>query len=717
MKIKLSLGLLIILIFTSLPLTAFAGTSDTDTADKVLIYMIDKLNIDDIDPELTPNIWFLKEKGGLGLLNPVTSGGRTSKNICCTISAGKHAVASDKAQLNFKADEIINSEKAADIFHRNTGTSIGEKNIAINSIEVIKKNNDRLNTGNPGKLGDEIQRRGYQTVVIGNSDRPGYYSRLGALILMNSQGIIDDGTVGREVLQIDDTTGLKYQSDYSAIIAQSLRFKDIPAVVLIEFGDLNRLESMYNFFSPAKYQSERKKTLSQIDNCIGELQKKAAAEETCIYLITPSPSRTAVTNDELLLPIIVVKPGIKGTLTSFSTHREGVVSTINIKNSILSCLDHEINQEIAAAKATKSLAELKDLNKKAGFNHSNQTWIISIYIFLVLALLLLVSLQYIFKKSNNFTPVIITFISALPLSLLIMSKTVVYNPSLFIIESLFINLLIVVISWVITRIIKTNPLLPVLLLSIGVISIDLTANAGLIENSIMSYQLISGIRYYGLGNEYMGVLLGTAICFSALLLQNSAAYTRQIFIIILFCLVAFLTAYPLFGSNVGGAITASLGLGYTFLRFKEHTIDIKKVFLLILGTAIFISIIVFIDINQPVELQSHLGKNISLIISGGIGEIFNIIIRKLQMHLGLINYHFGGWILLLTIFIFTYLLFSPKNWFYTLNIYSPKVYAGLQGILLTAFIAILFNDSGIVAAAVLFLYFVILLLQSLIKIP
>ncbi len=713
MKVKLSICLAIILIVLTFPITILAAeTSGNYSADHVFIYMIDKLNINDIDPNITPNLWSLKEKGGMGLLNTVTGGGRTTKNTCCTISAGKPAVASSKAQLNFKAAEIIDLEKAGDIFYRNTGIPTVDDNIVINSIEVIEKNNERLNIGEPGKLGDAIHTMGYSTAVIGDSDRPGFYSRPGALVLMNSQGIIDNGFVGKEV---HDTTGLVYWSNYSQILEQSKKLKDIPSVILIEFGDLSRLDSMYKLFSPVRYQEERKQILSQIDTCIGEIQEKVATNRTCVYLITPSPSMTAVMSNALLTPLIIVKPGFEGTLTSYSTRREGVVHSVNIKNSILNCLNPDINEEIYTLKTGKSIRDLQELNKRAGFNYSNQAWIMSIYVFLILSLLLLVLLQSILKKDNNFTRIILIFLIALPLSLLIMSNINVLNRSLFIIESLGINVIITLITWAIARVFKINALLPVLLVSIAVITFDLIADTGLIKNSIMSYQLLSGIRYYGLGNEYMGVLLGATISFSALILQNSPSRKRQVLITILFCCITLLIAYPLFGINVGGAITASLGLGYTFLRFKQYNINTKKIILLLVSTVIFISIMAVIDINQPLEFQSHLGKNISLIINGGIGEALSIVVRKLQMHLRVINYTFWGWVLLFIIFVLTYQIFKPKQWLEKLSAHFPIVYTGLQGILSTAVIAILFNDSGIVAAAILFLYFLVLLFYSLIE--
>ncbi|MDD3024601.1 MAG: hypothetical protein PHE26_11955, partial [Syntrophomonadaceae bacterium] len=86
---SLLLAALLLLHFTGL---APAAAEPVASSQPVVIFMIDKLNIDDLDPKSTPNLWALKDRGGIGLLNTLTGGERTSKNGCATISAGKLAV-------------------------------------------------------------------------------------------------------------------------------------------------------------------------------------------------------------------------------------------------------------------------------------------------------------------------------------------------------------------------------------------------------------------------------------------------------------------------------------------------------------------------------------------------------------------------------------------------------------------------------------------------
>ena len=124
-------------------------------------------------------------------------------------------------------------------------------------------------------------------------------------------------------------------------------------------------------------------------------------------------------------------------------------------------------------------------------------------------------------------------------------------------------------------------------------------------------------------------------------------------------------------------------------------------------------VMAIIDLKQPVEIQSHLGRSVNLILAGGWEEVLSIITRKVQMQLRVINYSIWGWVFLLLVLVSTYLVFRPANLIKKTQQQLPVIYGALQGITMAAVIAIIVNDSGITAAAVLALYFVALGLKFL----
>ena len=65
---------------------------------------------------------------------------------------------------------------------------------------------------------------------------------------------------------------------------------------------------------------------------------------------------------------------------------------------------------------------------------------------------------------------------------------------------------------------------------------------------------LAGIRFYGIGNEYMGVLIGGALLLAASVRTDTPA--AGVGIGLWFGLVAFVLSFPAYGAKAGGAITA-----------------------------------------------------------------------------------------------------------------------------------------------------------------
>ena len=83
------------------------------------------------------------------------------------------------------------------------------------------------------------------------------------------------------------------------------------------------------------------------------------------------------------------------------------------------------------------------------------------------------------------------------------------------------------------------------------------------------------------------------------------------------------------------------------------------------------------------------------------------------MQIRVINYSVWGWVFLFLVLVSTYLVYRPAHLVKKTRQQLPVIYAALQGITMAAVIAIIVNDSGITAAAVLALYFVALSLKFL----
>lgn len=704
MKKTAIIGFIVLYLVTAFYPGYVLAQNHTDVKyDKVIIYMIDNLTLNDITPANTPFLWKIQNEWGTGLLNTSAAKDRTIKNACATLSAGESAVGSSFSHLNFGALEHINGETAGDIFFRNTGIKPQDENILAISFFVMQKNNSKRDLGEIGVLGEKIKEQGYNTWVIGNADRLGYHSRPGAVILMDKNGIIDQGSVDKSVRLPDKRIPTFIWTDYDEI-NDKINEADEKAVILIEYGDLARLEAMSSLFSPLQYNKERKKILHNIDDSIRNIETNNATEKSCSYIINLSPSAHGKNPEGLLTPVFIRKSGQQGLLTSFSTRREGIITLYNLHNSVLSCVVPEKNDPVYAIKSLYPLKTLQKINQQAVFNYINQTGLLLFFALLAIFSMAGVFLSLYFNYLKKYSLLFLSLPLSIPPALLIMSFFKLDTSLQYIIISSDIIAAITGISLLISRNPKTSVIEVLSLFTIFLIASDVLLGLNLIKNCIMSYQLISGIRYYGLGNEYMGILLGCVISFAVLSRNRSNTAFYKIISFLLFFLSIFILASPAFGINVGGTITACIALSYTWLKLNNHHFKTKDMIWIIMLTIMVISVMILADLRQPFNMQSHLGNSIRTVIEGGFEQALRIIREKLFLHLRIINYTKLSWVFLALLLTSAVLVLKPSSLSIKFRRTDAVIFTGIQGLLLGAVVALIFNDSGIIPAAYLFWY-------------
>jgi hypothetical protein len=78
------------------------------------------------------------------------------------------------------------------------------------------------------------------------------------------------------------------------------------------------------------------------------------------------------------------------------------------------------------------------------------------------------------------------------------------------------------------------------------------------------------------------------------------------------------------------------------------------------------------------------------------------------MQLRVINYTVFGWVLLGALLASLYMVFRPGKLMNGIKDAFPLIYKGLKGLIIADVVAIIFNDSGLTAAASLFIYSLII---------
>lgn len=127
------------------------------------------------------------------------------------------------------------------------------------------------------------------------------------------------------------------------------------------------------------------------------------------------------------------------------------------------------------------------------------------------------------RKVVHLTPFLLGLIAA-PLALLLVGFFPITNIWLYLCLFLLLDVLLAVLSICLAGNKDFDPLIILCLATVGVLLLDTVTGGELQRYSVLSYDPMAGARYYGIGNEYMGILLGATIIGHALLLQRLRDY-------------------------------------------------------------------------------------------------------------------------------------------------------------------------------------------------
>jgi hypothetical protein len=219
-----------------------------------------------------------------------------------------------------------------------------------------------------------------------------------------------------------------------------------------------------------------------------------------------------------------------------------------------------------------------------------------------------------------------------------------------------------------------------LCLLVGSLLIDAARGAPLVAHSPLSGYYLAGIRYYGIGNEFMGLLIGAALM----------SVPRRALVPMGFLVIAAL-GLPFFGANAGGAMSAAAGFALLG-RGRARWLGVVGA---VVATAVLLALI---DRLQPDSVQSHIGQA----AGRGPGAWGAIVLGKLAMNARLARAP-GTLIALAAVVPAAFLLVRGAigQRVQQALAAAPDRAGRLPAALGAAGAALVFNDSGIVAALLL----------------
>lgn len=699
-----SLFMTIMLLVCVLPSNSFAQENK-----KVIFINMDRTSLSDMQ-EISSLNDELSKSGYIGLMNIKGDRGTDDKRSYASIGAGRRANVVDDKYINFEQFTTSNGELYE--------SAVGEKPKEINDLTI----NASLSSSKRGEygavlgsLGQTLSDNKIKTSVLGNSDMivgdELVKSRYIGLVAMDNYGRIPAGNID-DINIKDSSMPFGIRTDYKKLIDETKKYYNQSDALFIELGDTYRLDNYKVNLNSDTYDNMKSNIYSNISEYLNEVFDMVDKDDV-VYITSAFPSDADYKSKKRLSPVMKFSGEGKGVLESSTTRRKGIVANLDLGVDILN--EYGLSNEYTVGRVFKTIPMddnldflSHELDKIVSISKVRSdivnTFVIIISASWVIGMIAVFARNKIPYKEKVFK-VLKEFIKLgiiMPLAFLI-APIVNYRTE----ANIGTSIIAVTIGlYLIGRVLFKDDIKNMgffSLITIVLIAIDSVFGTYLMQNNIMSYDPMAGARYYGIGNEYEGVTIASAIFAFAVLLENKKI-PRWLAIISL-VIILITSAYPSMGANVGGAISEVVAYLLFIMLVFNVKLDLKKIIILGMSAVGIVGVFALLDIVTG--SQSHLGMFVQQILVEGPGAVFATFGRKIQMNIQLAKSSVWINILLAGIAIVGALIFRPSEHFNKISNKYPIIFKGFIASTVGCVVTLLVNDSGIVAASTAAIYILI----------
>lgn len=628
----------------------------------------------------------------IGAMNTKSAGLHSELGSMLTLSAGRKTTAIPHT-APFEVEEDLEGQRAGDRFAQLTNNRVIHGVVYPQIEELHKKNRVTHYNAQFGKLGDRLSNAGVRSFVMGTSDT-GQKHRFASFLTMTSKGVTD-GSLNGSVMS-DNTRAYGKKMNSSWMLNEIAQKSEEYPFIVIEWGDLYRLAALKDQMTDVAFKKQREQTLQELEAFIQNIRE----EHPTMWLISPFVHKEAYLNKKQLAPVYEwTSNGEGGVLFSDTTRRTDVLSNVDLLPTFIQRFGLEstdYDQGFPLKRITKEINDAQQLFQRVDQSvhiFKTRAWVLSIYVTSLAVLLLAVSGWTWLgkKKDTQKTFLHILLLSALssPLWFLVLAKLEsTSSAGLF-----FVLLLCCSLLWGgIVRLLQSFALLLTASCTVIALSVDLLTGSTLLSHSYLGYDPLIGARYYGIGNEYVGIYIVFVFVITAYLAKVRITWLRWTTSILLIAGHLFILGHSQLGANAGGFLSACLASIFWIMWATSIKVSKKRMILSFILSGV--GALIFLYFLQSVSHSSHIGVAYERLLVGDYSYIIDTIARKVEMNVKLFKH--SNWTQLLVI---SYLLAGLILW-RRLDRWSDVnkqvfIKTGVMG----SVILLLINDSGVVAAA------------------
>jgi hypothetical protein len=630
-----------------------------EPVDRVLIVSLPGVGWTDVRDGDTPNLAAFVEDAAIGDIS--TRIGRhdaSTTEAYLTLGSGTRAVAPlvDMA-VAVDRDETYGGVPTAEILERRLGyVPAGIAYLAMGA--AVDANDNSAFGADIGTLGDALSDAGVDRAVIANadavegfvSDEPppdGSYARGAATALVDADGIVPSGTVGRSLLAGDPDAPFGHRLDPEQVLAAfdgiwsgGDGFSPHRSVVLVEASDLSRADAYAPRATGAQRRALRARALADADALLGRLLERVDPERDAVVVLSPVASASSPG-----LGIAALRgPGVDTELLrSATTRRDGYVQLADVAPTILSLLGEEPPDtiegrafQVRGGSGDDRIGRLTDASAEADFRDSVLPAVVTIIItgLVVLALATWQRQRLGPRHRSVLAAAAFGLLGAVPATFLVGrveavgTDTVRYFAGLVAITAV----LATAAALVERRWAGLGAMVGVAAIVIA-IGVDVALGAPLQVNTVFGYSVAVAGRFVGLGNLAFALFGSATILLAALIVDRTGR--RGVGLAIgLLAVVLLLEGLPMLGADVGGVAAMVPAFGVTALLLAGRRIGWREVVALGVATGVALLAFAFIDAARPEDVQTHLARLADQVLEGRWTTFFRSLSRRWEASLG-----------------------------------------------------------------------------------
>ena len=711
----------IVILIAVLALCACASADDSGRS-RVVVVVAGGMSVRDVVAPGLPHLARLMVSGAAAVMNVRT--GRPTKDVepmlqpgmepgCVSIGAGAMAVGGAEARRACNTDGNLNGVFGSALYESRMGQSAGRARVLHTEIaKMTRINGSASYRAIPGLLGSQLHTLGIKTAVIGNSDMPGEAHREAVAIAMDESGRVDFGDTDSEQFHVSDPSSpYGIRSDPASLLSAFDGVGSKARFVVIDFGDTLRADRYAEDCTDEQAVVLRRQASVALGRFIARLTPKLDLKKDLLVVISPSARSISELENEQLGVVLIAGPGYVGggyaggMLMSPSTHRAGVVTISDIAPTILGFFGAKpplemVGRALGSVQRSNAADELLAMNLDAAMQGQRQVAMrgASVAQSVVVVLVTLIVLGTTLPALRRVAGWMALIPAVLPLVMLYMPAF--YSGGLVGAVVLLVVLTLAVVGF--CALAFRAPLRALAWLCAALVvslTVDMVRGGHLTASSIAGYNMIEGARYYGIGNELMGTMLGAAVIGVALILSSRRIMPRFAGAIaaLVFVVVFVMIGAPKFGANLGGSLAVVPAVVVTLLLRRGWRPSVRGVVMVAVVTVAVVGALFAVDAAHSGAAQSHVGRVAGLATGGDMLDVLLVFQRKMALNFMLVSTSVWSRLLGLSLLSCAIMAWWAKSKFGD-GVFHKEQSAAAVGCIVGVVGAFVFNDSGVVAA-------------------